>query len=70
MMYLVIETLKRGARGNYAPRTVYKGEIISRFYGHTYGCIGPEGIALTDGDEITGVFFEYPRSALEEYHGD
>lgn len=40
------------------------GEEVYIFNGPTYGCIGPDGIAVSL-DPDTGPFFEIPKSALE-----
>ena len=39
-----------------------KGEVVSRFFGATYGCISPNGIAIIIDD---GTFLELPKDSLE-----
>jgi hypothetical protein len=48
-------------------RTFRKGTIVFRFYGCTYGSIGPEGIAVTEDPEGKLPFTELPNDALEKY---
>jgi len=43
-------------------RDFLKGELVSRFFGATYGCIGPNGIAIIEDD---GLFSELPKDSLE-----
>jgi hypothetical protein len=44
---------------------VNKGSVVYEYFGYTYGCIGPGGIACTKKDGETP-FFELPFDALEE----
>jgi hypothetical protein len=47
---------------------VKEGTIVHKFHGHTYGCISPNGIAITfhlPADNTHTPFFELPRDALE-----
>ena len=46
---------------------VEAGTIVYRYYGATYGCIGPEGVAVTLCEDVPP-FFELPLSALEPIH--
>lgn len=46
--------------------TIRKGESVFQFRGHTYGCIGPGGIAVTRSPEGKNPFFELPDDALSE----
>lgn len=39
------------------------GSIVYRYDGYTYGCIGPDGIAVTHSPGVEP-FFEVPRAAL------
>ena len=41
------------------------GTIVYEFFGVTYGCIGPDGIACTKEPDKTP-FFEVPRNAVRE----
>ena len=41
---------------------VKKGTIVYEYSGHTYGCIGPHGIAVSSDGDIP--FFELPYDAL------
>jgi hypothetical protein len=44
-------------------RELREGTELVAFRGATYGCIGPDGVAMSlDGDNP---FFEIPRDALE-----
>ena len=52
---------------------IKKGTIVYKFYGHTYGCIGPHGTAVVfhpPADNINNPFFELPRDALELIEGE
>jgi len=42
-----------------------KGDIVYRYYGCTYGCIGPKGIAVSI-KEGTTPFFEIPLDSIGE----
>lgn len=44
-------------------RDMQEGETVHQFAGHTYGCIGPGGIAVTT-EPDAGAFFELPTVAL------
>jgi hypothetical protein len=47
---------------NCAGRDVVMGETFYLFVGPTYGCVGPNGVPLTDnGDE----FFEFPADCVK-----
>jgi hypothetical protein len=68
VIYSVTRSLKKGARGNHANRTVYKGEVFFGFRGNTYGSVNTEeGIALSEYGELIYPFFEFPRDAVEEF---
>lgn len=41
---------------------VVMGTQVFRFYGLTYGCIGPDGIAVSDYGDYP--FYELPRDAV------
>lgn len=43
---------------------IEKGSIVYKYYGHTYGCISPLGIACTMKEGETP-FLEIPRDSLE-----
>ncbi len=49
---------------NYSGRDVKKNEILYKYFGHTYGCIG-NGIALCENPGETP-FFEFPLDAVEQ----
>lgn len=40
------------------------GETVFIYSGHTYGCIGPGGVACSLGPDNETPFFELPMSAL------
>lgn len=44
-------------------RDFKKGETVYEYYGHTYGCIGPGGIPVSE-EPDTNPFFELPSDAL------
>ena len=49
------------------------GTVVYKFYGATYGCIGPGGVAVTFHSDGDIPFFEVPynaltKSILEEYN--
>ena len=46
--------------------TIKKGTVVYKFYGTTYGCIGPGGIAITLEKNSKFPFLELPYSALQE----
>lgn len=46
--------------------TVDEGSIVFECVRHTYGCIGPSGIAVTRDEEGGYPFFELPFSSLEK----
>lgn len=46
--------------------TIKQDTIIYRFYGATYGCISPSGVAVTFSSEGDNPFFEMPYDALKE----
>ena len=46
--------------------TIKKGSIVYKFYGATYGCIGPDWIAITLREDGKNPFLELPYSALKE----
>ena len=41
-----------------------KGEVIYKYHGHTYGCIGPEGMACSK-EYGEDPFFEIPLDAID-----
>lgn len=43
-----------------------KGLVVYRFDGHTYGCIGPTGLAVSN-EPNHGPFFEVPVKALDRF---
>lgn len=46
------------------PRDLVEGEEVFRYYGYTYGCISPTGVAVSlDGQDVTP-FLEVPRDAI------
>jgi len=46
-------------------KTFKKGDIVYKFYGATYGCISPNGIAITEDSNGGNPFIELPRDALK-----
>jgi len=50
---------------NWLKETITKGTVVYGFYGATYGCIGPSGIAVS-WEEDKNPFFELPYNALKE----
>jgi hypothetical protein len=44
--------------------TVKQGTVVHKFYGATYGCIGPSGVAVIFSEKTP--FFELPYDALTE----
>jgi hypothetical protein len=42
-----------------------KGTMVYKYYGATYGCVSPYGVACTTEKGKTP-FFELPRTALKE----
>ena len=49
----------------YLDKDIKKGEIVYEYYGHTYGCIGPKGIAITFVKGETP-FYEVPIDSVGE----
>jgi hypothetical protein len=49
---------------NYSGREIKKGEEVFLFYGCTYGCIAPGGIAVSFVEDQPP-FFEVPEDAIE-----
>lgn len=45
---------------------VKQGTLVYKFCGHTYGCIGPKGIAVTLSPEGDNPFFELPYDSIIE----
>lgn len=45
-------------------KTIVTGTIVHEYNGYTYGCIAPEGIAVTTVKDETP-FFEVPFAALD-----
>ena len=39
------------------------GKVVYRFYGTTYGCIGPNGVAVSDKNG-EGPFYEVPSDSV------
>ena len=63
-------TLKRDVLMEECPwldRDMKAGETLYRFTGPTYGCIGPNGIAVSMEPDMNP-FFEIPAQALEAHH--
>lgn len=48
-------------------KAVHKGTIVFQFYGATYGCITPNGTAVSI-IKGKGPFFELPNNSLELYN--
>jgi len=46
--------------------TIKSGTIVYKFYGSTYGCIGPNGVAVTFSEEGNNPFFELPFDSLQK----
>lgn len=44
--------------------TIEKGTLVFEYNGHTYGCISPDGMAVTLQMNTTP-FFELPKNTLE-----
>ena len=61
--FVVQRDLPRGTE-NYSDRDLIKGDEVYRFDGHTYGCIGPGGVACSF-DQGAGPFFEVAANALQ-----
>ena len=40
------------------------GAIVYKFYGPTYGCITPQGVAVTLNENGDGPFFEVPYNCV------
>ncbi len=52
---------------------IKENTIVYKFYGATYGCIGPNGTAVSfhpPDDSVKNPFFELPRDALELVDGE
>jgi hypothetical protein len=45
-------------------RDVIEGELVVAFFGCTYGCISPNGIAVSRTGPLDNPFFELPRDAI------
>jgi len=45
---------------------IKNGTFVYKFHGHTYSCIGPDGIAVTLSSEGDNPFFELPYNSLSE----
>jgi len=60
----VIVGLPKDDPRNYANRDIHAGEILWEFMETTYGCIGWNGIALSEEPNIYP-FFEYPEEFVE-----
>lgn len=52
------------AEENYSGRAVAAGEVLYKYFGATYGCVSPAGVALTQEPGQTP-FFEFPWDAIE-----
>lgn len=61
----VTRKVKKNDPDNHGNRTYKKGEILYRYTGYTYGCIG-DGVALSAGGPLMTPFFEFPADAIEE----
>lgn len=61
----VTRTVKKRDPDNYGHRTFKKGEILYKYTGYTYGCIG-DGVALSEAGSRETPFFEFPADAIEE----
>jgi hypothetical protein len=42
---------------------IAEGKIVFRFDGHTYGCITPTGVAVSDSSD-ENPFYEVPKDAV------
>lgn len=63
--YRLTKTIDKSVQPWMDPTEVYKkGTIVYHYYGVTYGCIGPNGVAVSLQPD-TNPFFEVPRAALE-----
>jgi hypothetical protein len=47
-------------------QTIKEGTIVYKFYNATYGCVGPNGVAVTNSPEGDYPFFEMPYNSLRE----
>jgi hypothetical protein len=47
-------------------KTIKEGTIVNKFYGTTYGCMGPDGIAVTFDKDGGNPFFELPYNSLKK----
>ena len=63
--YIVSRRLDKKTCVWFDPGVVFEpGAIVYEFIGHTYGCVGSSGIAITR-QRGNGPFLELPRDALE-----
>jgi hypothetical protein len=46
-------------------RVICRNERVFIYTGHTYGCVGPGGVAVVKQPGSDEPFFELPRNALE-----
>jgi hypothetical protein len=66
MKYVVIRNVTPN-ECEWLEETIKKGTEVYKYYNHTYGCISPNGIAVSkEHGEIP--FFELPRNALQVIH--
>lgn len=62
---LILTRLVTVKECHWLDRDFEAGEVVYSFRGATYGCIGPEGFAVSLDPDI-GPFFELPLTALEQ----
>lgn len=62
----LVVTWDLSAEENYSGQALAKGQIVYRYRGCTYGCIPPDGEAVTFEPDITP-FFEVPADALANH---
>lgn len=45
------------------PKTWKRGKHVFEYHGHTYGCISPDGVAVSE-VEGKGPFYEVPENSV------
>ncbi len=61
--YTLTRDVLRTDDGSYADKDYFKGDIIFKYSGCTYGCVSDDGMAMCE-IEGEGPFFQMPRDAL------
>ncbi len=65
-MYEVIRNVYEDDAGNHMNRAVARGELLYKYLGYTYGCIGEDGVAVSENGSLLPPFHQLPRDAVRE----